>query len=247
MDKCTKERIQIYSMRTAASAAVAAGLWYLASLLTQHYGVEYTGLEQAGAAVVGLIGTWFATKPMFSFTEECILMQEGSSRRGRTLQVQPGHTRTAQTTQASRKSAATKPSTKPSTNPSGKSSTGQVFVPQQRVAAAASRNTASNAVSPVTLAAGTLFNKGRVSVAVVRDSAGQAEVTVTAAGLSASEFKGASGNNGMRQKLEKISGISWQNPKNLGDGKRVMVGVVKSSNEGEVAARLTEVASRYSA
>ena len=47
---------------------------------------------------------------------------------------------------------------------------------------------------------------------------------------------GNNGNGGMRQKLENSPGISWQNPKNLGDGKRVMVGIVKSSNEGEVAA-----------
>ena len=235
MDKCRKERIQIASLRTGISAATGGVLWFAAGWLAQHYGYDLTSTAQAGLGVAAALIMWLATKPMFSFTEECILMQEATSARSKTLSIKADK---------SGKSAST-------AKPSGKSN---VFLPQQRAAAATSGSTprAAQAVaaasqSNVTLTAGKLFDKGRITVDVSRNDAGQAEIIVTARGLSASEFKGNNGNHGLRQKLENISGISWENPKNLGEGKRIMSGVVKSSNEGEVASKLSETVARYSA
>ena len=225
MDKCKKERLQIAALRTGITAASGGIFWFVTGWLAQQYGFDVSAPAQAGVGIFGALAAWLITKPMFSFTEECILMQEATSKRGRATQVKPD-------------------------------ARSQVFLPQSRVAAAtpptAAKNARSNravAVKPVTasLSAGKLFDKGRITVEVTRTETDQPEVTVTARGLSASEFKGNNGNHGLRQKLENIAGISWQNPKNLGEGKRVMTGVVKSSNEGEVAAKLAETASRYSA
>ncbi|MBU6453609.1 MAG: hypothetical protein KGS72_17655 [Cyanobacteria bacterium REEB67] len=225
MDKCKKERIQIATLRTGITAASGGLLWFITGWLAQHYGVDVSAPAQAGVGIVGALAAWLITKPMFSFTEECILMKEATSKRGRITQVKPD----AKT---------------------------QVFLPQSRVAAATAPTTAraaranhASAANPTSasLTVGKLFDKGRITVEVSRTEGTQPEVTVTARGLSASEFKGNNGNHGLRQKLENIAGISWQNPKNLGEGKRVMTGVVKSSNEAEVAAKLAETASRYSA
>jgi hypothetical protein len=210
MDKCTQERIQIASLRTGITAAAGIGLWFLSGWLAHKYGVNLAIQGQIGISLVGFIGMWFATKPMFSFTEECILMQEATSARS-------------------------KPASK-------------VYLPQGRLATATPKIRAASPTDntpPATLAAGTLFAQGRITVEVTRPEASPAQITVTVTGLSASEFKGNNGNGGFRQRLESISGISWENPKNLGNGKRTITGAVKSSNEGELAAKLKETASRY--
>jgi hypothetical protein len=124
----------------------------------------------------------------------------------------------------------------------------KVYLPQIRVAAATARIKADTAVAntpAVTLSAGKLFAQGRVLIEVTRPEGSAPQVTVTTSGFSASDFKGNNGNGGFRQKLENIAGIKWENPKNLGEGKRTMTGAVKSSNEGEVAAKLVETAGRY--
>lgn len=213
MDKCTKERIQIASLRTGVTAIAGGALWFLSGWLAHKYGVNLAIEGQIGISLVAMIGTWFATKPMFSFTEECILMQEATSARPKLADAR------------------------------------KVYLPQGRVAAATAKIKADDKGStpPATLAAGTLFKQGRITVEVVRPDGTAPQVTVTVTGLSASEFKGNNGNGGLRQKLENIAGISWENPKNLGEGKRTISGAVKSSNEGEVAAKLKELASRYSA
>jgi hypothetical protein len=213
MDKCTKERIQIASLRTGITAVSGAALWFLSGWLSQKYGVNLAIQGQIGISLVAMIGTWFATKPMFSFTEECLLMKEATSARPKLADAR------------------------------------KVYLPQVRVAAATAKIKADdkNSTPPVTLAAGTLFNQGRITVEVARPEGSTPQVTVTVTGLSASEFKGNNGTGGLRGRLENIAGISWENPKNLGNGKRTITGAVKSSNEGEVAAKLKETASRYCA
>jgi hypothetical protein len=213
MDKCTKERIKIASLRGGLTGAAGLALWFISGWMSSKYGVDLTVQAQAGISLVGLLGTWFATKPMFSFTEECMLMQEAKTARP--------------------KAADTK----------------TVYMPQARVAAATPK---VKAVKPAptqptaTLATGKLVAQGRVLVEVARVEGTATQVIVSTSGLSASEFKGNNGNGGLRQRLEGIGGIKWENPKNLGEGKRTMTGTVKTNNEGELAAKLIEVASRYS-
>src|SRR5471030_2594198 len=89
MDKCTKERIQIASLRTGITAVSAGALWFLSGWLTQKYGINLAIQGQIGISLVGMIATWFATKPMFSFTEECMLMQQATSARAKPAEVSP--------------------------------------------------------------------------------------------------------------------------------------------------------------
>ncbi len=213
MDKCTKERIKIASLRTGVTGAAGLALWFISGWLASKYGVDLTVQAQAGISLVGVLGTWFATKPMFSFTEECMLMQKANTARPRAADAKT------------------------------------VYVPQARVATATAKIKADKGAptsSTATLAAGKLVAQGRVIVEVSRPEGAPPQVVVTTSGLSASEFKGNNGNGGLRQRLEGIGGIKWENPKNLGEGKRTMTGAVKTNNEGEVAAKLIEVASRYS-
>lgn len=213
MDKCTKERIYIASLRTGITAATGGILWFAAGWLAQRYGYNLTTEMQAGIGLLGMIGSWFATKPMFSFTQECLAMQE-----------------------------ATAPRPKKST---------KVYLPTAKAAAATPKVKADRKPEPAPsapLSVGKLFEQGRITVEVTKpEDSTNLQVTITARGLSASEFKGNNGNSGFRQKLENISGVSWENPKNLGDGRRTITGTVKSANTAEVAAKLKDVATRYSA
>jgi hypothetical protein len=215
MDKCTKERIYIASLRTGITAVTGAALWFFAGWLAQRYGYNLATEMQAGIGLLGMIGSWFATKPMFSFTQECLAIQEATAPRPK-------------------KAAATK-----------------VYLPTAKAATATAKIKADKKPEPTPtdpLSVGKLIEQGRITVEVTKpEDSNNLQVTVTARGLSASEFKGNNGNSGFRQKLENISGVSWENPKNLGDGRRTITGTVKSSNTAEVAAKLKEVATRYSA
>ncbi len=213
MDKCTKERIQIASLRTGVTGVAGLALWFISGWLSAKYALNLEVQAQAGISLLGMIGTWFATKPMFSFTEECMLMQKAASARPKVADAR------------------------------------KIYLPQQRVAAATSKLRADQPAAntpAATLATGKLVSNGRVTIEVTRPEGTAPQVIVTTSGFSASEFKGNNGNGGFRQKLESIGGIKWEHPKNLGEGKRTMTGAVKSSNEGELAAKLIEVASRYS-
>lgn len=215
MDKCTQERIQIATYRTLITAGAGVAAWFLAGFIAQRYSLDLTAPVQLGIGLLTMIGSWFATKPMFSFTQECLAMQEATSARPK-------------------KAAATK-----------------VYLPQAKASAATARIKADKPVlTPVAaLTVGKFHEQGRVSIEVLAPAEGSTnlQVAVTVRGLSASEFKGNNGNGGFRSKLENIAGVSWENPKNLGDGRRTMTGVIKSSNSGEVGAKLKEVAARYSA
>jgi len=209
MDKCKKERIQIASLRAGLTGIAGGALWFASAWLATHYGLNLELEGQAGISLVGMLATWFATKPMFSFTAECVAMQEATSPRSKT--------NTAASTQQKAAAPAKVKADKPTATP-----------------------------EPITLSTGKLFNQGRISIDVSRNEGNVAQVTVTARGLTGSEFKGNNGNGGLRQKLESIPGIAWEHPKNA-DGTRIMTGTVKAANEGDVAAKLKDTASRFSA
>lgn len=93
------------------------------------------------------------------------------------------------------------------------------------------------------LSVGKLFERGRVTVMVEAGENNSKRVVFTTRGLSGSDFKG---NNGLRSRLENISGIQWDNPKNDQNGTRSMSGsVVSAANEGEIAAKLKLAAEKF--
>lgn len=103
----------------------------------------------------------------------------------------------------------------------------------------------SSAQSPAVIAlsqGGTVFDGRRVSIVCVVNQSGRT-VKVTTREVSNSQFKG---NNGLRQRLAGISGISWQDPKNLGNGVRAIEGDLSGGVDyNQVADRLTTLASKF--
>lgn len=97
--------------------------------------------------------------------------------------------------------------------------------------------------TPAVLTVGNLMDKGRVKVNVEMSEDGSTKVVVIrTSGLSGSDFKG---NNGLRPRLENISGIKWDFPKNEG-GNRIMSGkVVPGANESEIADKLRTTCERF--
>lgn len=70
---------------------------------------------------------------------------------------------------------------------------------------------------------------------------GATVVTVTISGVSSSKFKDKQ--NGLRKRIEAVSGVRWTNPKNLGNGSREMVGRLTDPTRREaIIARLQELA-----
>lgn len=99
----------------------------------------------------------------------------------------------------------------------------------------------TKAVSPALLNVGSLFERGNVSI-TVQEVEGNKVVVVKTKNLSSSQFKG---NNGLRNRLEKIPGISWENPKNA-EGVRSMSGTVnKGANESEICEKLVSTCERF--
>lgn len=97
--------------------------------------------------------------------------------------------------------------------------------------------------TPAVLNAGSLMDKGRIKVNVEMSEDGSTKVIVVrTSGLSGSDFKG---NNGLRPRLENISGVKWDFPKNEG-GNRIMSGkVVPGANESEIADKLKSTCERF--
>lgn len=75
----------------------------------------------------------------------------------------------------------------------------------------------------------------------VNTTDGATVVTVTISGVTASRFKDKQ--SGLRKKIESVNGVRWENPKNLGNGTREMVGrVTHVAHREAVVARLQELA-----
>jgi len=96
--------------------------------------------------------------------------------------------------------------------------------------------------TPAVLNAGQFFKRGRIEVTVQVGENDSKNIEVTTRGLSGSEFKG---NNGLRPRLESVSGVSWENPRNDQNGTRTMIGKVTGRNESEIAEKLTAICERF--
>jgi hypothetical protein len=75
----------------------------------------------------------------------------------------------------------------------------------------------------------------------VQTNDGVTTVTVTISGVSSAKFKDKQ--SGLRKKIEGVAGVTWSNPKNLGNGSREMVGRIRDNSSREtVIARLQALA-----
>lgn len=112
-------------------------------------------------------------------------------------------------------------------------------VPAEKVVASSPRTVAAKTISPQPFST-TVANHDSMKVSV-NTTDGITIVTVTISGVSASKFKDKQ--SGLRKKIESVTGVRWENPKNLGNGTREMVGrVTHTSHREAVVARLQELA-----
>ncbi|MBZ0188978.1 MAG: hypothetical protein K8F91_22225 [Candidatus Obscuribacterales bacterium] len=90
---------------------------------------------------------------------------------------------------------------------------------------------------------GTVVANRNFTAVLEQVQANELTVVVTVSGLTSSQFKG---NNGLRHRLESVAGITWENPTNLGNGKRIMKGRFgENGNRDALVAKLKEIGSRY--
>jgi hypothetical protein len=199
MKLCSQAQLQVWIIRFLALAAVAAGAWYIAQPVAQHFHFDLNNNVRFVVAAVAGIAAWFVSKRAFDFTEECLDIPQFAS---------------AAHSEGSR---------------------GSCSIFNRRCQA--EREHADDA-APSSQGDGTLVSNSRLTIDVQATT-----ITVTANGLTSSQFKG---NNGLRGRLEAIRGIAWSNPTNLGESRRQMVGTLApSANRAEVLARLQQVAQRF--
>jgi hypothetical protein len=92
----------------------------------------------------------------------------------------------------------------------------------KRVAPAPAAVPSTNLQVPGTFKVGS--GESHIEVTTANGENGAVTVNVVAVGYSGSEFK-----NRVRPRLENVSNIRWQHPKNLGNGKREITGVITGS------------------
>jgi hypothetical protein len=217
MDHCQKQRIKMNVLHTVLSGAGAVLCFFGAQWGAAHFGYPVTQNELLIGSGLFAALTWLASSPMFKFTEECMNMKSASEDR----RIKP---------------TPSKPGAKPTITILPAASEKRIVVKP----AAAVKAAPPAAPSEMT-AGGKLFDRGRVTIAVIITD-GNRTVNVTTRGLSNSDFKGS---QGLRSRLESIPGISWANPKNEGNGVRSMQGtIVAGAKDDDIANRLKTVAER---
>lgn len=215
MDKCQRQRITLNSLRGLLSAAVGTAAGVGAYFTASHLAVDLNVAVDVAIGLAVTAATWFGSSSKFQFTQECLDMKEGAELR-RIAPVKIGKT-------GSKTALPVQPPARVQSKP------------------AAAVKAVSKAMSPALLNIGSLFDRGNVSI-TVQEVEGEKVVVVKTKNLSSSQFKG---NNGLRNRLEKIAGISWENPKNA-EGVRSMSGkVTKGANESEICEKLVSTCERF--
>lgn len=221
MSPCTKARIQTAVARLLAVGAVGVAAWFLADVAAQRFALELT--EPMKYGIGGLFGViaLFVSKRVFDFTEDCMSVPDTAMAPGVHTGKETCRKKNCRLNETS--SAAGNPA-----STTGDDATLRVAPPVQLDAAG---NTSA-----------VILQTAKLNVSLSTTD-GVTTVKVVANGLSASQFKG---NNGLRQRLEKVSGITWGNPKNLGDNTRQMEGTISdAAKREEIVARILELGKRF--
>lgn len=222
MDHCQKQRIKLNFLHSLLSIGGGVLFFLGVGWATGHYGYSVTQEQLAVGSVIFAALAWFASSPMFKFTEECMNMKSASEDR----RVKP---------------APSKLPTVPGPGDKGKAAKSNADPKLAVKPAAVVKREAPPAAPSEMSAGGKIFDRGRITVAVILTD-GNRTVNVTTRGLSNSDFKGQ---QGLRSKLEAIPGISWANPKNEGNGVRTIQGtIVSGAKDDEIAQKLKLIAER---
>jgi hypothetical protein len=215
MSPCTKARILTFCTRTLAVVASGLGVFYAAPFVAQHFDTTLTDPWQIGVGVFGAAIAFLISKRALDFTQDCMTVPDELAA-GLNKHGDGGCRKKAcRTRQAEGEGA--KPDAHASPAP-----------PATTTAVGESSKT-------------TVTTSQFMSVAMQPDTLGELIVTVTITGVPASRFKAKQG--GLRAKIEGVSGVKWEHPKNLGTGTRIMVGRVTDPTRREaVIAALQEIA-----
>ncbi|MGD9682040.1 MAG: hypothetical protein AB7W16_12720 [Candidatus Obscuribacterales bacterium] len=219
MQPCTKAKLFTYSLRFLAVALTGILAWYFAEPVAAKFGHELTDGWQMGiGAIAGLVALIISNRAL-DFTEDCMTIPDAGDQ----------HLAAAGSScsrEGCRRYVAPPVSGQPARKPCKKKEAG-----------------ASKADSAESFQLGTVIENQTMTVVLEQAQAGPLNLSVTVKGLTASQFKG---NNGLRGRLEAVGGISWENPRNLGDGRREMRGAIQSDSDRQrIVGRLKEIASRY--
>lgn len=224
MNPCTQARIQTAVARSLAVIATGVVSWYVAQPIAQHFDKTLSDPMQIGIGVVAAIVALFVSKRALDFTQDCMTIPDKTLApaavgcRKKTCQLRHDAAAGAQ--------CANKPA-------SGKSDAASS---DKAGSTSASGCDAARSTPNVTVA-----DHASIKVSVSTDQ-GATIVTVDITGVSSAKFKDKQ--SGLRKKLEGVGGVKWENPRNLGDSNRQMVGRITDNSRREaIIASLQRLAS----
>lgn len=228
MNPCLQARIQTAVARSLAVVATGVLSWFVAQPIAQYFDKTLSDPMQIGIGVVAAIVALFVSKRALDFTEDCMTVPDTALARAAVGERK-----------CRKKSCQVRfvdDAPQPGTGCANNSGNGQTD-PSQPVAPASSNGCdAARSTLNVTVA-----DNPAMKVMLSTDQ-GVTTVTVDITGVSSSKFKDKQ--SGLRKKLENVGGVKWENPRNLGDNKRQMVGrIVDNARREAIVARLQALAS----
>jgi hypothetical protein len=226
MNPCLKARIQTAIARSLAVVATGVVSWYVAQPIAQHFEQSLSDPMQIGIGVFAALVALFVSKRALDFTQDCMTVPDHTLAK---TAVGPCRKKTCQL-RLSDDAAPNGKTTCASRAESGKTDAGK----------STPNGCDAHAIAQSALNV-TVADHPSMKVSVATDQ-GATIVTVDITGVSAAKFKDKQ--SGLRKKLENIGGVKWENPSNLGDSNRQMVGRITDNARREaIVARLQGLAS----
>ncbi len=224
MNPCLKARIQTAAARTLAVVATGVVSWYVAQPIAQRFEQTLSDPMQIGIGFVAALVALFVSKRALDFTQDCMTVPDSTLAR---TAVGPCRKKAC-----SLRSSDNVPGAADKTCTSNDRSA----KPEPGKHGCEARATTQSGLNA------TVADHASMKVSVSTDPQGATIVTVDIIGVSASRFKDKQ--SGLRKKIENVGGIKWENPRNLGESNRQMVGRITDNTRREaVIARLQGLAS----
>ncbi len=222
MNPCTQARIQTAVARSLAAIATGVVSWYVAQPIAQHFDKTLSDPMQIGIGVVAAIVALFVSKRALDFTQDCMTI--------------PDKTLAPAAVGCRKKSCQLRQGAASGAQCANKSASGKTDAPEKTGSTSATGCDAARSTLNVTVA-----DHASMKVSVSTDQ-GATIVTVDITGVSSAKFKDKQ--SGLRKKLEGVGGVKWENPRNLGDSNRQMVGRITDNSRREaIIASLQRLAS----
>jgi len=231
MNPCLRARIHTFAARSLAVIATGVVSWYVAQPIAQHFDKTLSDPMQIGIGVVAALVALFVSKRALDFTEDCMTIPDSALAHAAVGVERKCRKKTCQV-------RFTDDAPQPGAECANKSGSGKAD-PASDKANPTEPNTGCNASKSALNI--TVADHPSMKVSLSNDQ-GATIVTVDITGVSSSKFKDKQ--SGLRKKLENIGGVKWENPRNLGENNRQMVGrIVDTARREAIIARLQGLAS----